>query len=925
MHAWETLNLYCLYDEDFFETSERYAPDANHLAVYRALMPQTWGLRRRGLWFIADPPRDARPMAGQGWKLHVSAPADSTVDVLRRAIPVLRDRNIHFKFLLDPRSNHITSRKSWPRGSSGKFITVYPAADEFEAIGDALTAALDGIVGPYILSDRRYKASKAVYYRYGGFIGVSEIGPEGTKSLMIAKPDGELVPDIRHPYPHIPDWVSEPFAPAPSGEDTGGPLGGRFTVNAAITFTNAGGVYRGTDAQDGGEVVVKEARPHVLTGATGAQTIDVLEKEYEILRALQDTGYYVKPLAFLREWEHAFLVEEYLDGDHLGAWSIANNPICHQDLSAGALRSYYERARELWRQVACAVAAAHDRGILLGDLSFGNVMVVEDGTRVQLIDLEAAVREGVDAELGIYTIGLASPQTIATGRYDRANDLHALGSLMLGSIMVVNNAVGFHRPALERFLSALGSDLGLPAELLDLIADLTSATEHDAHAVLARIEALDFADPRLWSEPPPLALPAPAAPMPGSDEHVRVRGVVDCVARRILETADPQRTDRLFPADVIAFETNPLSVAHGALGVLRALQRMTGEVPSELLGWALREDVDSGHYAPGLHVGQAGIAWAFAELGHADVARTLLDRAGAHDLLLSRADISRGAAGYGMARLRLWQLDGDAWHLDEARAIGVHLASTATRDERGACWPVVGHDGETRTPVGYAYGASGIALFLLYLHQATGDASFSALGRAALDFDLAQGVGVNDSTRAYPSYASDAPEDSSVLRNYWEEGTAGVTTTALRYLAVRPDDADLRAAVAENLADSCRKYTNMPMLFHGLAGLGNVLLDAYEFTGEPRWLDEAWRAGEGVLHFAVDRPGGGVAFPGEQALRESADFATGSAGVGLFLQRLTGAAPGARTNFNFVLDELLPAGTVAAVADATAAQELVVA
>src|SRR5207253_11079585 len=135
-----------------------------------------------------------------------------------------------------------------------------------------------------------------------------------------------------------------------------------------------------------------------------------------------------------------------------------------------------------------AVAAAHDRGILLGDLSFGNVMVVEDGTRVQLIDLEAAVREGVDDELGIYTIGLASPETIATSRYDRANDLHALGSLMLGSIMVVNNAVGFHRPALERFLNALGTDLGLPAELIDLIGDLTSATEHDVHAVLARIE-----------------------------------------------------------------------------------------------------------------------------------------------------------------------------------------------------------------------------------------------------------------------------------------------------------------------------------------------------------------------------------------------------------------------------------------------------
>ena len=372
-----------------------------------------------------------------------------------------------------------------------------------------------------------------------------------------------------------------------------------------------------------------------------------------------------------------------------------------------------------------------------------------------------------------------------------------------------------------------------------------------------------------------------------------------------MQTADPQRDDRLFPADVTVFETNPLSIAYGATGILRALQRLTGDVPRELLGWALREDVDSDHYAPGLYTGQSGIAWAFADLGQLDVARALLDRAGAHPLLTRKPDVMRGAAGYGLARLRLWQLDGDRWHLDEARAIGAHLAATAVRDERGACWPTVGHDGQERTPVGYAYGASGIALFLLYLHHATGEESFYELGRAALDFDLRQGVRVNDRTRAYPSHASDDPAGSAVLRNYWEEGTAGVTTTALRFLASR-EDPGLRAAVVENLADSARKYANMPQLFHGLAGLGNVLLDAYEFSGEARYLDEAWRAGEGVLLFAVERPDGGVAFPGEQALRASADFATGSAGVGLFLQRLVEAAPGGRTNFNFVLDDLLP-------------------
>ena len=288
--------------------------------------------------------------------------------------------------------------------------------------------------------------------------------------------------------------------------------------------------------------------------------------------------------------------------------------------------------------------AAHERGILLGDLSFGNVMVVDGATRVRLIDVEAAVQTGVDEELGIHTVGLASPRTIQTGRYDRANDYHALGSLSFGSLMVVNNAVGFHRPSFARFLAALGDDLALPAELLALIGDLTGDGELAGDEVLARIDELDFADPRLWAQPVPLALPAGA---PSAELQARVADVTGEIARYIVETADLQRDDRLFPADVLVFETNPLSVAYGAMGVLRALQRLTGEVPRALLGWALRHDVGSGEYPPGLYLGQSGIAWSLAELGHAAAAQTILARAGEHRCCSTARTCSTAARGTG--------------------------------------------------------------------------------------------------------------------------------------------------------------------------------------------------------------------------------------------------------------------------------------
>ena len=103
--------------------------------------------------------------------------------------------------------------------------------------------------------------------------------------------------------------------------------------------------------------------------------------------------------------------------------------------------------------------------------------------------------------------------------------------------------------------------------------------------------------------------------------------------------------------------------------------------------------------------------------------------------------------------------------------------------------------------------------------------------------------------------------------------------------------------------DLMRKYTVFPSLFRGLAGLGNALLDLADFTGEERYHEAAHRAASGILQHRLQRPSG-FAFPGEQLLRISTDFGTGSAGVGLFLDRLARHAqrPG---NFNFTLDELL--------------------
>jgi hypothetical protein len=159
----------------------------------------------------------------------------------------------------------------------------------------------------------------------------------------------------------------------------------------------------------------------------------------------------------------------------------------------------------------------------------------------------------------------------------------------------------------------------------------------------------------------------------------------------------------------------------------------------------------------------------------------------------------------------------------------------------------------------------------------------------------------------FPAQLPDPSEpraEAGALSCYWDAGSAGVGTALLRYLVVASDPQD-SSWLARLAADASRKYTAFPQLFRGLAGLGNFLLDVWLHTDDEEHLSAAWHIAEGVLLFGIEREEG-LAFPGDQGRRESADFATGAAGVGLFLDRLLKAGDHKPPNFNFVVDELLP-------------------
>jgi hypothetical protein len=370
---------------------------------------------------------------------------------------------------------------------------------------------------------------------------------------------------------------------------------------------------------------------------------------------------------------------------------------------------------------------------------------------------------------------------------------------------------------------------------------------------------------------------AALAPVPDGEE---LREAIRGLARHMMASLDPSRTDRLFPSDPMAFQTNALHVAHGACGTALFLHAAMGELPQAVREWLLAQPVDLATYPPGLYSGVAGVAWSFAELGLLERGLELLERVPQSPLAFEAADMFGGAAGWGLTALAFHLRTGDAKHLDLACRAGEHLVRSAERSEAGLCW----RDKEEGTvPLGFAYGGSGVAFFLLSLWRVTREARYLDTARGAMDFEVAHAQ-QRDGGLVWGVHAGGQGH-----RPYWLRGGAGVASTLIRFFDVLKEERYLE--LARSAARGCAVFFSAaPHLFEGLASMGETLLDMYRVTGEPRYLEQAHKKGQQALLFRIDLPQG-VAFPGRYLLRISHDYGMGGAGIGLFLQRLLTLGP----------------------------------
>jgi hypothetical protein len=378
---------------------------------------------------------------------------------------------------------------------------------------------------------------------------------------------------------------------------------------------------------------------------------------------------------------------------------------------------------------------------------------------------------------------------------------------------------------------------------------------------------------------PSMALRLPTVAQP-AELLAELERTIQGIASYILSTADYERNDRLWPSSPEVFGTNPLSVGYGACGVAVFLQAALGEIPVPVRDWMMRQPLNTDRYAPGFLVGVSGVARSFLRLGWIEEAEAAMRTAYSSPLLYERPDLMMGAAGWGMASLDFFAVTGGQEYVHRAIDAGEHLLRTAREEEDGWTWSAEGAD---RIHYGYGYGAAGVALFLGHLARTTGDVRYLEAAERGLAHDYAKrledvnGVG-------WPRWANDL-----VTLPYFVHGASGIGTVYLRLGTLFGREEFLRTAV--EIGNSvATKWTVLPNLFDGLAGIGEYLLDLHRATGEDAWRERALDAAETVLWYRIEKPEG-FAYPCRALTRIANDYALGAAGVGLFLHRAVAGGP----------------------------------
>ncbi|BDD06364.1 class III lanthionine synthetase LanKC [Aureibacter tunicatorum] len=855
------LSPYLFNSSYFFSSMGEYRSEDNaYKEILDQVLGESWNTIRREVWYVSEP-LDTKVEA-KGFKIHVSLISDLGVDGLKKIVPVLKKHSVAFKVLVDKRVHDYFNSQACNKAACGKFITMYPSdLETFKLLMEELYSKTKELYGPYILSDKAFKDSKCLFYRYGSFLGTSKRDVFGERKTVMLDDEGGVA-DKRMPYFFLPDGVEDPF-----GEEVEYPestiLNGRYEVTEPISnHSSKGGVYLALDNNTGKEVIIKEARPYINQNSLGQKdAVYGLEHEEKILRKLQTSGRVPLVIDSFQEWEHRFLVIELFDYESLGSYADweEQNVVIKGWNDTEKKTAFCRRYLTLLKDLVDTVQTIHELNVVIGDLAPQNILYDKTTLKVKLVDFEGAYDlDNGDHYLRVTTRGFSEG---SNENPDFLSDWAAV-SLVAGHMLLpICHLFAINSQAKNSYLRSVVSAHDLPKEILQIIETL----KDDSQKSLLLMDEL--------GEKLENGLKEVKESMEAISDY---SNIVDNIEGHIMKFIDEPYGKYGLPLDYRVHSTNEMSYAYGWAGVAEFM-RLKGDVSKKFEDAYLKkvEKINAQLFAPGLLIGLSGVAVQLLESGNTKKAKELMEKVYSMDQLFDSMDLFNGVSGWGLASLKFYLHTQKKEFLLKAKEAFDHLHNHLGEGS-GMLENV---DGLKYS--GLYHGISGAALFGLRMYQSTRDRKALKLAEKWFDAELEASEYLDGKRVWRRNYLA------KVKYPYLRMGSAGIGIVALRFYKETGKEKYLSAAL--EIADAIKgKYCLHPGMFIGMAGIGEFFFDLYQQTDDKKFLSEAQHIAERILLYKFDGEKG-TAFPGEELAAYCLDYGTGSAGIGMFLLRLSGA------------------------------------
>ncbi len=193
-------------------------------------------------------------------------------------------------------------------------------------------------------------------------------------------------------------------------------LSGRYRLEREIGSGGIGIVYRATDQRTGGTVAVKVLHPHL---ARDTDFVRRFHRGARVARKLRDR-HIVQVLDHGSDGDRHFLVMEFVQGKPLS------------EVLRQREKLHEKEARAIALQVALALDAAHQQGVVHRDISPGNILITRnDSVKVSDFDVAKATDATRMTQTGLFVgkVRYGAPEAFL-GRTDIRSDIYSLGIVL---------------------------------------------------------------------------------------------------------------------------------------------------------------------------------------------------------------------------------------------------------------------------------------------------------------------------------------------------------------------------------------------------------------------------------------------------------------------------------------------------------------